>query len=669
LTWATAASTDYLFALSGDIRIWCDATMSIGTDSVPISTGSSAKIAMPYLKRIHAYSGATLNICGSPRTAGKSVVSCLLNTDEAANSTSLGVNTDTGWLDNDRIVLASSSQTYSQAETGLLNGNASADTLTVDGFAGTGGGIANAHSGTSPTQTEVILLERNVVIYGPGTTQGYYMAFEDNSTIDIQWAYFYYLQGSGSLPCLKVEDEVTSFSCQYSSFYYARTNTLMHLAVGSTPITVDYCNFYFPNVASTGTYNLVYIEAAPGATRGDQLTFTNNIMIGGNTGKTNIGLYISLYTYLGGTISNNVTTSMSGEGTYIYAPSSTDATINTSFCDNISHANQSSGAYVWVSGLSNMFGTLDFAKIYRNKNKGLILEASSRYHQDYVVLKNISFFGNTASSNSSNIQTRTLSGASDYRSIFWIDNCTFSSDSSYTTDFGINFELDGPTRAKITNCTFLGSSGTYRGHGISDLSFSQVGTSTGFGNRWELDFYNCVFNTSGTILTNYLGTGSAFNYTNPDYYDRATFTKHNGSVGNYWSYYANGSISVDNAIYNSAAPSERLTPSNASSKLISEVKKVAIDNNTSGVISVNIRKSVAGDGTAYIGNNPTLVLRRNDAAGMTSDTILGTASAALGTFQLVSGVTPTVTDNTVVECYVDCDGTAGWINIDDWSAT
>lgn len=49
-----------------------------------------------------------------------------------------------------------------------------------------------------------------------------------------------------------------------------------------------------------------------------------------------------------------------------------------------------------------------------------------------------------------------------------------------------------------------------------------------------------------------------------------------------------------------------------------------------------------------------------------TNTVLATASASAGTWEtLTATFTPTVTG--VYEFYVDCDGTTGWINVDDWS--
>jgi hypothetical protein len=83
--------------------------------------------------------------------------------------------------------------------------------------------------------------------------------------------------------------------------------------------------------------------------------------------------------------------------------------------------------------------------------------------------------------------------------------------------------------------------------------------------------------------------------------------------------------------------------------------------------SIYVRKSVAGDGAAYNGNQPRLIVRKNVSAGITVDTVLATASAAAGTWEQLSGTTAAVTDDAVLEFYVDCDGTTGWVNIDDFA--
>jgi len=85
---------------------------------------------------------------------------------------------------------------------------------------------------------------------------------------------------------------------------------------------------------------------------------------------------------------------------------------------------------------------------------------------------------------------------------------------------------------------------------------------------------------------------------------------------------------------------------------------------------VYVRESEAGDGAAYNGSRVDLYVKANYNLGITSDTLLATATAASdGAFEQLTGTTATVTDAGVLEFYVVCNGTMGWINIDDFTAT
>ena len=64
------------------------------------------------------------------------------------------------------------------------------------------------------------------------------------------------------------------------------------------------------------------------------------------------------------------------------------------------------------------------------------------------------------------------------------------------------------------------------------------------------------------------------------------------------------------------------------------------------------------------------MVKANVGAGIATDTVLATATgASTGSWQTLTGTTIAITDMCILEFYVDCDGTQGWINIDDWSST
>ena len=142
-----------------------------------------------------------------------------------------------------------------------------------------------------------------------------------------------------------------------------------------------------------------------------------------------------------------------------------------------------------------------------------------------------------------------------------------------------------------------------------------------------------------------------------------------GVAGTHATYRPMGTITIDTTIFKTASPAQRLTPSSASVKLESAVKRLAVVSGATATVNAWVRKSVIGDGAAYNGNQPRLICKKNLGAGITADTVLDTAAVAAGTWEQLSAATPAITDDAVLEIVVDCDGTAGWIDADDWSVS
>ena len=166
--------------------------------------------------------------------------------------------------------------------------------------------------------------------------------------------------------------------------------------------------------------------------------------------------------------------------------------------------------------------------------------------------------------------------------------------------------------------------------------------------------------------------GAATEVLNPDQLSTTGFiksSKHDQTEGAFKSWFQGGIVERDTTIFNTAAPSERLTPSSASIKLASGSRVVAVDDLGTVTINAYVRKSVVGDGAAYNGNQPRLIVKANPACGINTDTVLATMSAAAGSWQQLTGTTAAVDADGALEFYVDCDGTAGWVNVDDWSVT
>lgn len=181
-------------------------------------------------------------------------------------------------------------------------------------------------------------------------------------------------------------------------------------------------------------------------------------------------------------------------------------------------------------------------------------------------------------------------------------------------------------------------------------------------------FDNCAIVTSGTLIEDQSslipapGTGIGF-------------TNYNQVAGDNRTLKSTGNITTDAAIFRTSAPSMRMTPASATFKLTSEGILsgflVPCAAGSFKTINVYIRKSALADGAAYNGNQPRLIMRPNSAGGgASSPQVLATMTGTTtGAWQLLTGVTPSAAINTTFEFYIDCDGTAGWINVDDISVT
>jgi hypothetical protein len=627
LSYGTSASTNYHLKLAGNVSVHADGTFNIGTTGTPIPRTSTAKLEFASASAaqygLEVLQGGTFNAQGLSRTSGKDIYYCLLNTDEAVNSTSLGVDTDTGWLDNDRIVLSATGSVLAEYEVGTLNGNAGASTLTVDGFAGSGGGLAFAHSGTAPTQAEVALLTRNVEIFGASRTNTTYLYFSTTATVDMDWVYIKWI-GSATANKYGIDSQVTTGSCNVQYCAIEETSTATNSA-GFRVSLASSNNVTFSNNVIYDTGQLGVINQA---TSGTSLEFNNNIIIR----TSNIAMS---FADVGGTINGNRVSGTSGVAGISFNESG--GTVGTADGNIVHNCNQS-GIQV------NCQGVISNGSVWHNNignsslNAGVQLNSISN---DFFTLSGINIFGNRRNSiyaNGNNVMAV-------------VDNCTLSGSTTLSTERGLG--IANLNTAILRSCTFRGATGIYTAHTTGDIQ----AISNASGNV-VLD--NCVLNAT-TEVVDQSNLGSFF---------AIGSQKHDQTAGSHRAWKKFGTITTDSTIFKTASPSERLTPNDASGKLESGTKLVAIENATTKTISVWVRESVVGDGTDYNGNRPRLRYRRSDAAGVTTDGTLDTATAsAEGAWEQLTGTSPAITDDAVLEFYVDCDGTAGWVNVDDWTVS
>jgi hypothetical protein len=216
--------------------------------------------------------------------------------------------------------------------------------------------------------------------------------------------------------------------------------------------------------------------------------------------------------------------------------------------------------------------------------------------------------------------------------------------------FGVTTQVD----MLIINSTFGVATGILVAHSSEDIRVTQSSVAQIIAQNVSLASTNpVVFDTSTPNF--------------PDSYVRVE--KLGQTAGQHKTWFNFGTVSTDSVIFNTAAPSERLTPSNASNKMQGGSVIVAVASGDSVTAAVYTRKSSSGDpsGANYNGNQQRLICKTNAAMGVNADTVVATASAGTGAWEQISGSIATSGDDGSLEFYVDCDGTAGWINNDDWS--
>lgn len=631
----SSAANPYL-RVSGYLIVYNGGTLNTGSVATPIPRDSTAILEFDCAADgdfgLVVRNGGTWTSQGLSRTAAKLVVSCKMSADASASggapsTSTISVDTDTGWLSSDIVAVASTSRTNTDCEFGTLNADAGSTSMVVKNMTVAAAGAAIpptsnrgllvAHSGTAPTQAEVILLSRNVKIRSVSATNMTFVQLRDGSTIDVDWTEFYYIGVSGTSGKRGLELNDTgafafNVSIQYSSMhdfegypYYLNSalsftlwefnynmiwNTLglnINNAITATNYTIDHCII----MRSSG---VSFIMGDIGG------TFTNNTGIGASTNSMSL--------------------------------SEATAALGT-WSGNVYHSNGTFGVR-WVSG--NISGNMGTVICWRNGGVGFSMEAITF---DFTCSPTL--FGNT---------TANIDISPNFVDVTF-NNIVFGSDSTFTTTNGIR--LNGAGAYMIT---MNGGDAS----GVSILANHTNDINVNIGSLFAAIIGKNVKMNAATPILNV-----ATNLTNSSY---VSLEKVNQTAGSHRTTRKVGTLATDTGVFNTASPSLVMTPTSASVKLESATKnngmQAAVSSGNTVTPSVYVRKTAA-----YNGSQPRLIVRANPAVGITADTVLATYSAGTGAWNVMSGTTIAVTDDGVVEFIVDCDGTAGAINVDDWSFT
>lgn len=601
LTCGVTASTAYYLKYAGKFTVSSGGTVNFGTSGSRMPSTSSLTVEIVVASNVDSglvcQNGSTFNAYGNSITAYQT----LLNTDEAASATVLGVASTTGWAAGDEIAIASTTRTSTQHEKRTISTVDSSTQVTVTS------GLTNAHSGTSPTQAEVIHLTRNVKIRGTSASLQGYVWFDDTSTVVCDSVQFKWL-GSATTNKRGVDIQTTTGSCtitgcSFHEFSVASSQFIYVLGAASNNISI--ANSVFWSCASTG----MNLETTTGST----LSLSNLTMIGaGATGFT--------FSDVGWSCSNLIAASCVSHG-FVFSESFKNYTGTLSGLT--SHSNGGLGFSISSSG----HGTISTIASWRNTSRGMDLSGYD------MLLDGVTVFGNTTSNIALSIGTGVV-----------LRNVVSSGDTTFSTTSGITTS-GSESSTTFENSTFGVASGIKIAH-TQDILFSQA----------------CLIVLRDCLLAS--STEITFSATLTSRSQGVFVQKHDNTAGLHKRITAYGSAITETTTFNTASPSEKLSPLSATVKFRSSVMRCAVASGQTVSISVYVRKN-----SSYNGASPRLVMEANPAIGFDSDSVLDTHSAAADTWQELTGTTATANDDGVVSFYVDVDGTAGSVFVDDFSVS
>lgn len=626
LRYDTGSSTTPTLKLSGSLIVYSGGEFSMGSTGSEIPRNSSA--SLQFMCKTNVDYGLEVRNLGTyysyglSRTAGKNVTYCKLTADVVKSGSVFNVDTDTGWLHGDMIGISSTSQTKTESETGSLSGSAGATSFTVNNFLGPTGSVIFTHSGSAPFQAEVINLTRNVKLYGSSSTQQAYINVAATATASMYWTEYQYL-GSATTNKRGINTATTTgqFTMSYCALHDFKVASSCGLLIAGTSgngyvfsnnVTYLIANSHFQNAATTNTTWLV-----------DSCVSMLNTD------------FVSLYTFsdLGGTVNNlmlsgcqNAAGIILSETNYINSISN----INVHSCQNGLQTSPSFG----------VVGTINNLTAWRCISTGVGI------CQGDITINNLISFG----INQTHIDQ---SGTGGFRLI--LNNPILNGDILYPTGTGINLNaqknniileiynglIGVASGSMTTHTTDIQAPGSNLGNIISvTLVNTKLGSATEVSNQTTM--------TSGSYISS---------------------QKHDQIAGQHKTWKKFGTLLIDSGSVHTGTKSLKMIPNDISCSLESSGKfggfKVAVASGSTITPTVYVMED-----TAYNGRRATLIAKRNDAIGWSSDYVLATATAASdGAWEALTGTTSGSNDDGTAEFVITCTGTTGSLYVDSFSVT
>jgi hypothetical protein len=615
LRYGVAASTNYRLRVRGLMGVFAGGKLEIGSTVTPIPATSSATLEFDGVANVD--SGLGIGSQGNFETHGntKTTTNTLLTSTANAGTSILNVLSTAGWQAGDRIAIASTSRTPTEAEDFTISTVNSPTQITLSGA------LAFTHEAVGDVVAEVINLTRNVKIFGNSSTIQSFVVGDSSDQFHCRDTEFYYL-GSGTTARRGITVQATYNSCiiERCAIHSAGVTSSLGLFFGGgINSVVQVLNNSFYDIAA----QLISISTSVFSA----MTISDNYGI-----RARAGGGVVLSTVNNKVVTNNRISSCTGYGFSF----SQDGAIIDTFDGNISHSNGTSTSAALGFSMLYLRGVLSNCIAYRNAAPGFLISGC----QD-LYLTNCKAFGNGVT----NIDMTTIGSPG----VIGLYDSIIDAGATLTSPIGLRVQSGGCGNFDADNCTF----GATNEHSTGDIVITTPTTT--FNMRAD----NCLFASTNPFVFPERLTPSSI----------VGFSAHNQIPNNHLSIRRTGRITIDTIIFDTS-PSMRLTPTSSTEKLRTGRFDVPVRAGESLTVSVKVRRSVAGDGAAYNGALPRLFLRKAAALGVNSEIILATATVlSSGAFETLTGTTPVAPTDGVFSFGVDCDGTTGWINIDSWSVT
>lgn len=382
----STVAADYTLTCKGDLKTSVGGTIEIGTVANPIPAARIFTVKLNYSAALAEGKYGFINNGDIILQGASKTPHTLLTSDLSATGTVWTVGDTTGWEVGDKVAIASTTRTYTEHEQEVIQSVDSGTQITCVA------GVTHAHSGTSPTQAEVISLTRNIVITSYNTSYRGYVYCVLGSTSNVDYVEFYMI---GYNATYKHGIEIRTTAADATSFVYC---SIWGKAASNYP-------FYLYNAQNVTVNNCVIYNTDEEFrnTAGYDQVITDNVLMG----IEGEGLYMS-----GGVdfiLTGNRITSCKSWGIYLYS-----CYVGLQFSDNITHSN-----YLGINCTGLIGVTLSDINSWRNTYYGILM-ASGSYNLD-----NLTVFGNGAQ----NIYLNAAMITSGY----WVCD----SDPSYTTNYGM----------------------------------------------------------------------------------------------------------------------------------------------------------------------------------------------------------------------------------------